>query len=74
MADEIDKLLSPPLSPRELEVLQLLAEGLVDSDIADLLVVSPSTVKSHLKHLYRKLEVPGRAGAVAKGMRLGLIE
>jgi DNA-binding CsgD family transcriptional regulator len=37
-------------------------------------VISESTVKTHLANLYAKLEVPGRAGAVAKAMRLGLID
>jgi DNA-binding CsgD family transcriptional regulator len=55
-------------------VLQLAAEGLSSADIADLLVVSPHTVKTHFEHLYRKLEVHGRAGAVAKALRLGLVE
>jgi DNA-binding CsgD family transcriptional regulator len=65
----------PPatLTPREREVLQLAAEGHPGSIIADRLVISPATVKTHLTNIYTKLGVPGRAGAVAQGIRLGLI-
>jgi DNA-binding CsgD family transcriptional regulator len=63
-----------PLTPRELEVLQVAAEGLSGPDIAERLVVSPSTIKTHFMNIYEKLEVSGRVGAVATGMRLGLIE
>jgi len=64
----------PRLSEREMQILALLAEGLSSTDIADELVVSTSTVKSHLRHLYDKLEVSDRAAAVARAMRTGLIE
>lgn len=63
-----------PLTPREREVLRIAAEGLSGPAIADRLVVSPATVKTHLGNIYAKLAVSGRAAAVAKGMRLGLIE
>jgi ATP/maltotriose-dependent transcriptional regulator MalT len=62
-----------PLTPREREVLQLAAEGLSTSAIADRLVLSPATVKTHFSNVYEKFGVAGRAGAVAKAMRLGLI-
>jgi DNA-binding CsgD family transcriptional regulator len=62
------------LTPRELEVLHLAAEGYSGPVIADRLVVSPATVKTHFSNIYAKLRVPGRAGAVAKGLRLGLID
>lgn len=62
------------LSRRELEVLRLLADGLSTAEIAERLVVEPSTVKSHLQSTYDKLGVSGRGGAVAEGMRRGLIE
>lgn len=74
LADEIVKLPGSPLTPRELEVLQLAAEGLSGADIADLLQISRHTVKTHFQNLYRKLEAPGRVGAVAKALRLGLVE
>ena len=64
----------PVLSPREREVLVLIAEGLSAPDVAAQLHVSPATVKTHLKSLYEKLEVGDRAAAVARAMRLGLLE
>jgi two-component system nitrate/nitrite response regulator NarL len=61
----------PRLSEREMEILVLLAEGLSSGDIARRLMVSMSTVKSHLGHLYDKLEVSDRAAAVARGCARG---
>ena len=61
------------LSPRECEVLQLSAEGKAVAEIALALQISPMTVKSHLRHIYVKLEVPGRTAAVAEALRVGLI-
>jgi DNA-binding NarL/FixJ family response regulator len=62
------------LSARELEVLQLAAQGLTVRQIAERLRLSRATVKTHLEHIYEKLEVSDRASAVASGLRLGLIE
>jgi PAS domain S-box-containing protein len=62
------------LTRRELEVLRLAAEGLSTKSIAEKLVVSPSTVKTHLEHLYAKLRVCDRAAAVAVALRQGLID
>ena len=64
----------PVLSPREREVLELIAEGLSAPDIAKRLHVSPATVKTHLQSLYEKLGVSDRAAAVASAMRNGLLE
>jgi two-component system nitrate/nitrite response regulator NarL len=64
----------PTLSPREREVLELIAEGRSAPAIAEELHVSPATVKTHLKTLYEKLGVSDRAAAVAEAMRRGLIE
>lgn len=64
--------LSRSLSGRELEVLALAANGLNSPAIAESLVLSPATVRTHFEHIYDKLEVGGRAAAVAKAMRLGL--
>jgi two-component system, NarL family, nitrate/nitrite response regulator NarL len=64
----------PRLSDRESQILALLAEGLSSGEIADELAVSGTTVKSHLRHLYDKLEVSDRAAAVARAMRSGLLE
>jgi two-component system nitrate/nitrite response regulator NarL len=64
----------PALSPREREVLVMIAEGLSAPDVAGRLQVSPATVKTHLQTLYEKLGVSDRAAAVARAMRLGLLE
>jgi PAS domain S-box-containing protein len=62
-----------PLSNRELEVLTLAAEGYSGPRIAEQLFVSPSTVKTHLEHIYDKLGVGDRAAAVAIALRTGLV-
>jgi DNA-binding CsgD family transcriptional regulator len=62
------------LSPRELEVLQLVAEGRSAPEIGELLFVSAGTVKTHLKNIYGKLGARDRASAVADALRRGLIE
>ena len=61
------------LSGREREVLQLVAEGLSNRSIARRLVVSEATVKTHLNHLFGKLEVDSRTAAVATARAAGLI-
>ncbi len=63
----------PVLTDREREVLQQIAEGHSVADIAQSIHLSPSTVKSHLESLYRKLDVSDRAAAVATAMRKGLL-
>lgn len=65
--------LTEPLSEREVEVLQLLAEGLTYKDIAERLVISVNTVRYHIKGLYGKLGVSSRADAIAKAQALGLL-
>lgn len=62
------------LSPRELEVLQLVAEGRSAPEIGELLFVSAGTVKTHLKNIYGKLGVRDRASAVAEALRRGMID
>jgi DNA-binding CsgD family transcriptional regulator len=62
-----------PLTRRERQVLELAADGLNGPSIAKELVLSTATVRTHFAHIYRKLDVPDRAAAVAKAMRLGLI-
>lgn len=64
----------PQLSPRETEVLRLIAEGLTAPDIGRELHLSPATIKTHLKSLYDKLGVGDRAAAVAEAMRRGILE
>ncbi|HVW19531.1 MAG TPA: response regulator transcription factor [Solirubrobacteraceae bacterium] len=63
----------PLLTPRETEILRHVADGLSVTQIAKQVYLSPSTVKTHLDHIYRKLEVGDRAAAVATAMRTGLL-
>jgi two-component system nitrate/nitrite response regulator NarL len=64
----------PLLSERESEVLRLIADGLSAPEIGAQLFISPSTVKTHVRKLFEKLDVSDRAAAVAEGMRRGLLE
>nr|WP_272956623.1 response regulator transcription factor [Kribbella solani] len=61
------------LSPRELEVLQAVAAGNTNREIAAHLFISEATVKTHLLNIYAKLTAPDRASAVAKAFKLGLL-
>jgi len=61
------------LSKRELEVLQLMARGMSNQEIAGQLFVSLSTVKTHCNNLFEKMEVKRRTQAIEKGRKLGLI-
>lgn len=61
------------LSSRELEVLQLVADGAGNRDAARLLFISEASIKTHLQHIYDKLGVRDRAAAVAEGYRRGLL-
>jgi len=58
---------------REIEVLQLISDGLVNREIGNRLFLSEETVKSHVRHLLAKLQARSRAHAVAVGFRRGLI-
>jgi DNA-binding NarL/FixJ family response regulator len=71
---------APPLqeleqepTAREIEVLQLISDGLVNREIGVRLFLSEETVKSHVRHLLAKLQARSRAHAVAVGFRRGLI-
>jgi len=65
---------APVLTPREREILELIAAGRSLPDIAKQLILGLTTVKTHAQHLYEKLGVSDRAAAVAEAMRRGLIE
>jgi DNA-binding NarL/FixJ family response regulator len=62
------------LTPREIEMLQLAAGGMTAPDIAEHLVLSPHTVRTHFQNIYGKWDVPDRAAAVAEAFRQGLID
>ncbi len=62
----------PPLSPQERRILDLVIHGRGNKEIAAALHLSEGTVKTHLRQLYRKLQVHGRAEAAAKGTQFGL--
>lgn len=64
----------PQLSPREREVLQLLADGMGVSQISRQLFISDSTTKTHISKLYDKLGAGNRAQALMSALRLGLLE
>ncbi len=61
------------LTARELDVLRLVAVGRSNPEIAEALFISPRTVTTHLTHIFAKLDVDGRAEAVAFVVRQGLI-
>nr|PZM90726.1 MAG: DNA-binding response regulator [Pseudomonadota bacterium] len=62
------------LTPRETEILQLIARGLTNQEVAGVLGLSRATVRTHLEHIYEKLDVTNRVEAIAEGLRKGLIE
>jgi LuxR family maltose regulon positive regulatory protein len=62
-----------PLSPRELEVLQLIAQGLSNREIGERLYLALDTVKGHNRHIFSKLGVQRRTEAVARARELGLL-
>jgi len=64
---------APRLSDRERQVLELLAEGLGVTAIAERLYLSESTAKSHIGRIYEKLGAANRAQALVTAMRMGLI-
>jgi LuxR family maltose regulon positive regulatory protein len=62
-----------PLSEREIEVLQLIAEGLTNQEIASRLYLSSHTIKAHTRNIYGKLDVHSRTEAVARARALGVL-
>ncbi|MCB9423415.1 MAG: LuxR family transcriptional regulator [Ardenticatenaceae bacterium] len=69
----LEQILVEPLSPRELEVLQIIALGKTNQEIARQLVVARGTVKAHTASIYRKLDVANRTEAVARARELGIL-
>lgn len=67
-----DPMLFPELSEREREVLELMARGLSNGEIARRLVLSPKTVRNHVSNVFGKLQVTDRAEAVLRARRAGL--
>ena len=63
-----------PLSERELEILQLIAEGLTNQEIGSQLYLSLNTVKAHTRNIYGKLGVNSRTQAAARGRTLGILQ
>ncbi len=61
------------LSPREIEVLRCVGDGLTNAAIGRRLAISEATVKSHLHHVFTKLEVDDRTAAVTRAMQLRLL-
>ncbi|ALG07147.1 response regulator [Kibdelosporangium phytohabitans] len=62
------------LSPRELDVLKLVAEGATNREAASKLFISEASIKTHLLHIYAKLDVRDRAAAVGEAYRRGLFD
>jgi DNA-binding NarL/FixJ family response regulator len=65
--------LAEPLTNRELDVLELLAQRFRNKEIAEKLVISPETVKKHLNNIYGKLNISSRRQAVEKAQNLGIL-
>lgn len=69
-----EPVLPEPLTPREMDVLRLVVEGLTNQSIAQTLTLSPGTIKSYLQSIYQKLNVSDRTQAAVKAIRLGLVK
>lgn len=70
----VEQPLIDPLTPRELEVLGLIADGLSNQEIADKLFISKGTVKYYSSHIYSKLQVSSRTQAVAQAREIGILK
>jgi DNA-binding NarL/FixJ family response regulator len=66
LVSQVREPLREPLSQRELEILELVARGTTNGEVASRLYISGATVKTHLLHIYAKLGVNDRAAAVAE--------
>ena len=65
--------LAEPLSERELEVLQLIVDGMSNRGIAEKLIIGEGTVKTHINNIYSKLDVQSRTQAIAQVRELKLL-
>jgi DNA-binding NarL/FixJ family response regulator len=74
IAARLDQRTMSPLTPRELEVLKLVAKGLSNKEIGDALHLVEGTVKLHLTNILTKLNVSARTQAILAGVKRGLIE
>ncbi len=72
-ADLDRRVVAATISPREQELLQVLAEGLTNREIAARLVLEESTIRTHLRNIYRKLRVNSRLGAIQRAREIGLL-
>ena len=70
----VDEVVESPLTKREREILQLVADGHSTAEIARSLFISAKTVKNHLASIYAKLDSRDRTQAVLSGMRLGIVQ
>lgn len=64
---------SAKLSRREMQVLELISEGLIKKEISDRLKISTPTVATHVRHIYEKLGVPNAPAAIGKAFRTGIL-
>jgi LuxR family maltose regulon positive regulatory protein len=62
-----------PLTNREIEILLILPKGLSNQEIAEMLFISPETVKRHLYNIYQKFDVKNRQQAIVKAKSLGIL-
>lgn len=65
---------SPSLTDREVQILQMLADGCTPAEVAERLFISPKTVRNHLTKVYDKLDVSSRSAAIVVGLQHRLIE
>ena len=63
-----------PLTDRELEILSYLPSRLTNTELADHFYVSVNTIKTHMAHIYRKLGVANRNGAISRAREIGILQ
>ncbi len=68
-----EAILVDPLTDREMEILSFLPSRLTNTELADHFFVSPNTIKTHMAHIYRKLDVANRNAAITRSRQLGLL-